>query len=75
MQKWNEELLQEAGLTSDLLPTVVDSGQEAGQLENSWYGIPAKTPVIASLGTWQSFSSGWCCKVRLGETCYLYYYE
>ncbi|XP_042861022.1 sedoheptulokinase-like isoform X1 [Penaeus japonicus] len=52
-KKWNEELLQEAGLTSDLLPTVVDSGQEAGQLENSWYGIPAKTPVIASLGDLQ----------------------
>lgn len=74
MQKWNEALLQEAGLTSDLLPTVVDSGQEAGQLENSWYGIPAKTPVIASLGKCQSSSCGFYCKMRLGETFYLYYH-
>lgn len=49
-QEWNSELLHEAGLSDDLLPTVVDSGQEAGKLKDSWYGIPANTPVIASLG-------------------------
>lgn len=49
-QEWNHELLKEAGLNSDFLPSVVDSGEEAGKLVNTWYGIPASTPVTASLG-------------------------
>ncbi|XP_071550434.1 sedoheptulokinase-like isoform X2 [Panulirus ornatus] len=52
-KNWNHEILQEAGLNSDFLPRVVDSGEEAGKLANSWYGIPAGTPVIASLGDLQ----------------------
>ncbi|KAK7076152.1 hypothetical protein SK128_005414 [Halocaridina rubra] len=52
-KEWNNDLLQEAGLPSNLLPKVVDSGEAAGKLSNAWYGIPAGTPVIASLGDLQ----------------------
>ena len=57
-QEWNTELLQGAGLPLDFLPQVVDSGQEAGKLEVSWYGIPAGTPVLASLGECQGKMGG-----------------
>lgn len=49
-QEWNYEILEEAGLPRDFLPKVVDSGEDAGELVSAWYGIPAGTPVIASLG-------------------------
>ncbi|MPC28005.1 Sedoheptulokinase [Portunus trituberculatus] len=47
--EWNTELLQGAGLPLEFLPEVVDSGKEAGKLKVHWYGIPAGTPVLASL--------------------------
>ncbi|XP_068246527.1 sedoheptulokinase-like [Palaemon carinicauda] len=50
---WNHDLLQEAGLPPNFLPKVVDSCEEAGKLPSAWYGIPANTPVLASLGDLQ----------------------
>ncbi|XP_045624604.1 sedoheptulokinase isoform X2 [Procambarus clarkii] len=52
-KEWNYEILEEAGLPRDFLPKVVDSGEDAGELVSAWYGIPAGTPVIASLGDLQ----------------------
>lgn len=52
-KEWNTELLQDAGLPLEFLPKVVDSGKEAGKLKVHWYGIPAGTPVLASLGDLQ----------------------
>ncbi|XP_050720417.1 sedoheptulokinase-like isoform X2 [Eriocheir sinensis] len=52
-KEWNTEMLESAGLPLDFLPSVVDSGQEAGKLKAHWYGIPAGTPVLASLGDLQ----------------------
>ncbi|KAG0726102.1 Sedoheptulokinase [Chionoecetes opilio] len=52
-KEWNTELLQGAGLPLEFLPQVVDSGQEAGRLQIPWYGIPAGTPVLASMGDLQ----------------------
>ncbi|XP_046401994.1 sedoheptulokinase-like [Ischnura elegans] len=48
---WETDLLAEDGFPVHLLPpTVVASGSVAGHLVNSWYGIPAGTPVGAALG-------------------------
>uniref|UniRef100_A0A6A7G467 Sedoheptulokinase-like n=2 Tax=Hirondellea gigas TaxID=1518452 RepID=A0A6A7G467_9CRUS len=52
-KKWNTDLLSGAGLSTDLLPTVVESGQVAGTLPANWYNIPKGTPVMASLGDLQ----------------------
>lgn len=50
---WNTEVLAEAGFPVNYLPTVVQAGQVAGTLASSWYGIPADTPVLSSLGDLQ----------------------
>ncbi|KAA0201875.1 hypothetical protein HAZT_HAZT005859, partial [Hyalella azteca] len=47
---WNTDILSAAGLPLELLPTVVESGEVAGELTSNWYAIPKGTPVIASLG-------------------------
>ncbi|KAF2366365.1 Carbohydrate kinase FGGY N-terminal [Trinorchestia longiramus] len=52
-KEWNTELLAEAGLPLQLLPSVVTSGEVAGQLAAPWYAIPKGTPVMASLGDLQ----------------------
>ncbi|CAL4062281.1 unnamed protein product, partial [Meganyctiphanes norvegica] len=50
---WNEELLAEAGFPVSYLPKITQTGQVAGNLASSWYGIPADTPVLASMGDMQ----------------------
>ena len=50
LQEWNKDLLEKAGLPMHFLPTVIESGGIAGKLKQSWYNIPANTPVLASLG-------------------------
>ncbi|XP_018008860.1 sedoheptulokinase [Hyalella azteca] len=50
---WNTDILSAAGLPLELLPTVVESGEVAGELTSNWYAIPKGTPVIASLGDLQ----------------------
>ncbi|KAK3891420.1 hypothetical protein Pcinc_004719 [Petrolisthes cinctipes] len=52
-KEWNREVLAGAGLPLNLLPKVVESGQTAGYIPNTWYSIPANTPVLASLGDLQ----------------------
>lgn len=48
---WEKDLLKENDFPVHLLPLeVVQSGSVAGKLVNSWYGIPAGTPVSAALG-------------------------
>ena len=43
--KWNLDILQAAGFPTNLLPEVVKSGEIAGTLAQTWYGIPNGTPV------------------------------
>ncbi|XP_071447302.1 sedoheptulokinase-like isoform X2 [Hetaerina americana] len=48
---WETDLLAENDFPVHLLPPMVlKSGSVAGHLVNSWYGIPAGTPVGAALG-------------------------
>ncbi|KAK7870736.1 hypothetical protein R5R35_009888 [Gryllus longicercus] len=48
--EWNMDILQESGFPTHLLPEIVKSGENAGVLAQSWYGIPAGTTVGAALG-------------------------
>lgn len=50
---WNVEILTSIEFPVDILPDVVKSGEFAGKLSNSWYGIPEGTPVGAALGDLQ----------------------
>nr|CAD7585988.1 unnamed protein product [Timema genevievae] len=52
-QSWNTQILESAGFPVHLLPRVVKPGTLAGGLAESWYGIPAGTPVGAALGDLQ----------------------
>ncbi|KAG8226874.1 hypothetical protein J437_LFUL006583 [Ladona fulva] len=48
---WETDLLAENDFPVHLLPPkVIQSGSIAGNLVNSWYGIPAGTPIGAALG-------------------------
>ncbi|XP_049858512.1 sedoheptulokinase-like [Schistocerca gregaria] len=48
--EWNTDILHNAGFPTHILPRIVKSGEVAGSLANSWYGIPSGTPVGAALG-------------------------
>lgn len=50
---WNTEILTSIEFPVNLLPNVVKSGEFAGKLSNSWYGIPEGIPVGAALGDLQ----------------------
>ena len=54
---WNESMLKDSGFPVDMLPEVMPSGSEAGNLCDQWFGIPAGTPVGVALGDLQ-------CSVR-----------
>ncbi|XP_073697242.1 sedoheptulokinase [Garra rufa] len=51
--KWNTQILKDAGFPVHLLPVVVESGAVAGHTSSEWYGIPAHTAVGAALGDFQ----------------------
>lgn len=51
--KWNTEILQGVDFPVNLLPNVTKSGEIAGTLSDTWYGIPKGTPVGAALGDLQ----------------------
>lgn len=48
--QWNTAILKDAGFPVQVLPNIVKSGENAGVLSQSWYGIPAGTPIGAALG-------------------------
>ncbi|XP_016091359.1 sedoheptulokinase-like [Sinocyclocheilus grahami] len=51
--KWNTQILKDAGFPVQLLPVVVESGAVAGHTSSEWHGIPAHTAVGAALGDFQ----------------------
>lgn len=54
---WNVDIMKAAGFPTEMLPQVLASGQDAGQLSHAWFDIPAGTPVGVALGDLQ-------CSVR-----------
>lgn len=55
--EWNKDLLLKHQFPVSLLPTVIDASCDAGCLDESWFDIPAGTPVGSALGDLQ-------CSVR-----------
>ncbi|XP_059483457.1 sedoheptulokinase-like [Neocloeon triangulifer] len=51
--EWNKQLLEDAGFPVKFLPHVIPAGGVAGNLKQTWLGIPAGTPVGAALGDLQ----------------------
>jgi len=51
--EWNTNILSGASFPVELLPTIVKPRTVAGHLPESWFGIPAGTPVGAALGDFQ----------------------
>ncbi|KAA0717340.1 Sedoheptulokinase [Triplophysa tibetana] len=63
--RWNKQILKEAGFPVHLLPVVVESGAVAGHTSFEWCGIPAHTPVSAALGDFQC--SVYSCMADTGD--------
>uniref|UniRef100_A0A671M0A4 Sedoheptulokinase n=1 Tax=Sinocyclocheilus anshuiensis TaxID=1608454 RepID=A0A671M0A4_9TELE len=63
--KWNTQILKDAGFPVQLLPVVVESGAVAGHTSSEWYGIPAHTAVGAALGDFQC--SVYSCMTDKGD--------
>jgi len=43
--KWNTEILEQAGFPVSILPEIKESSEIAGYLVDSWHGIPKGTPI------------------------------
>lgn len=43
--KWNTEILDEAGFPVQFLPEIKESGSIAGHLIEDWHTIPKGTPI------------------------------
>ncbi|XP_066995781.2 sedoheptulokinase [Anabrus simplex] len=48
--QWNFDILSQAGFPSELLPEVLQTGENAGILSEQWYAIPSGTPIGVALG-------------------------
>ena len=55
--KWNTEIMKSQDFPIELLPEVLASSQDAGQLAHPWFDIPCGTPIGVALGDLQ-------CSVR-----------
>ncbi|XP_012273231.1 sedoheptulokinase [Orussus abietinus] len=51
--EWEKTALSESGFPLDLLPSKISSGGIAGNLVQTWFGIPAGTPIGVALGDLQ----------------------
>ncbi|XP_052448259.1 sedoheptulokinase [Carassius gibelio] len=63
--KWNTQILKDAGFPVQLLPVMVESGAVAGHTSSEWFGIPAHTAVGAALGDFQC--SVYSCMTDKGD--------
>ncbi len=43
--QWNEDIMQNSGFPTEMLPEVLSPDHDAGCLAHDWFDIPAGTPI------------------------------